>query len=173
MWRMRSFGDQDFARLDPTVLRVRAYLPPDIGLDLANTHLLFDLDTPKGNATGVLSLVEKSESTVTRKGGWFSEARTLRCHTLRLDKDSLTRFRKIQQLAAGQGEIHGSVRFNADFTNLNAQNSRFRLTVELMLNTQDGYFTLLDDAPMDFREALQKARHDSTEPNDEKAHHAR
>lgn len=160
MWKMRSFGPEDFGRIQPDQLRVKILLPQGFTLDLAKDKptLQFRITTEHGPSAGKVELTKVSESDVTEKVGIVTSVSVPKHeYVLKFADDSLATFATMQKLARGVGK-GAAVNLNVScFLEKIPEGAREgRLTVSLLLFPEDGYFVLLDNLKLQLPEPDKK-----------------
>ncbi len=158
MWKMRSFGPDDFAKIQPADMRVKVQVPPGCGLDFKEKPPRLDFTIESGGKTtvGKMVLEKVTEADVTEKAGAFS-SRTITHHQyeLKFTADSLTQFALLQKLVrtAEKGSTKLDLRVAVNFSDIPAPYAKgFNFTISLLLNPADGYFVFLDNARLNLTE---------------------
>jgi len=146
MVRMSTFDEQDFARLDADVVRVRIKLPQEFALDAGRSSLGVKVTAAAGVHYGDFKLEQEGAQGTTLSNGMFSGSAPGTAYTLKLSAPSRSEFRKLQAFVGrGQpGEVVISVvpilsSFPRDAATVN-------VWIDLLLTESQGYFTLLEGA---------------------------
>jgi len=152
MWKMHSFGAEDFARIKPEELRVKMLLPQGFELDFVKDkpHLDFKIETAHGASVGKIELAKVSQQQITKTSGLFNPTTTTQTeYELKLTDESLPAFNLLQKIARGQEKGRSTtINIGFNFAKTPKGNPDLTVTVSLLLFPQDGYFVLLDNAQL-------------------------
>ncbi|GAA4357119.1 hypothetical protein [Kangiella marina] len=150
MLSMSSFDEEDFAQITPET--IRAKITTDVADKFAEekTSLKFVLVSPSKKIDKTLPLKIVSE-TLGNEEHWFQEDSIKHVTVFKLSPSAIEDFKEIQQTIAekhptGSRQLHFSIRWGMDKQNPGP----YRLTAELLLDAEDGYFTLIDDFEIDY-----------------------
>jgi len=157
LWKLRSFNGNDLKTLKPEDIRIVVKLPDRIKLEPDKTTLNVTL-TPK----------DKNQTVIHETGGLMllSQGRSVPAdvpaahqgetwYLMKLNQESISSFKQFQQqLEPDMKQHYKSLSFRVDVklskdSLIEAQ--RLRITIWLRMTKEQGYFELLDNAPLTFK----------------------
>jgi len=150
MWKMHSFGTEDFARIKPEDLRVKVLLPQGFELDFVKDtpHLNFKIETAHGTSQGKIELEKVIQRDITKTSGFFNPTTTTQTeYELKFTDATLPAFSLLQKIARGQEKgRYVTIFIEFSFAKRPEGFVDMPFTVSLLLFPQDGYFVLFDNA---------------------------
>lgn len=154
MLRFAGFGAEDFARLDPSQLRVRISVPEGFEVDASKAQLTLKVERPDGSSRDIamgLDLLERSR--MPRSTGLFSPDRSMPTQTLRLTPESVAQLGSLRQDLIKRGRGRGGeatfgIQFGFAKRPPDARSAPF--WVDLKLATDQGWFVLFENAAVQF-----------------------
>lgn len=152
MLKMSNFDETDFVKLNPEDIRVkvRNNTPKNI---LRNNVLRYQYKGPEG-AIGESFSMELIKEDVETIEHWFADNSFEHNSLYKLDAEGIELFRKLQKnplLAMRKKE--GELKFSVTFKFTENTPERFSMSIDLLLNPEEGYFTLFDQHELDLTEA--------------------
>jgi len=144
--RMSTFDEQDFAALDPGVIRARIKLADGYALDPSRSWLGVQVASAAGVHEGEFRLEQVTQMRAPLAQGLFAGDATGTEYTLRLSDASAQEFRKLQAFVRqGQpGEV--VIRVVPILSAFPDEAASAPVWIDLLLSREDGYFTLVDAA---------------------------
>lgn len=148
MMRMSTFNERDFARLDPDVIRVRVTLPEGFSLNAQASTLGVRIGSAAGVHDSGFELEQEAAQAAVVADGLFARSKPGTAWTLRLAAPSKERFRELQAFVARARADEIVIRVNPRLTAAPASATTVNVWVDLLLSRAQGWFTLLDAAPV-------------------------
>jgi hypothetical protein len=154
MLKLRGFSPDDFAALDPNQVQMKVVMPVPLEPEPEKTRLelvFFSDDQDVKKYTFPMELVGVEEEV----RGWRRKT-TWRYFTLQITPEGKQDFVKLQHEIDDNMKTrkHGQLAAWAPFKEVpeGQMPEKATLSILLQLNKQDGFFTLIDEAEIDFRE---------------------
>lgn len=158
--RMSTFDEQDFAQLDPDVIRAIIKLPDGFELDTARSSLGVKLTSSAGDHFGDFRLEQITSMRTQLSAGMLSSDVVGTEYALKLSAPSKLEFRKLQTFV-GKGRPGNAVIAIAPVLSSFPEDATVATVwVDLLLSKDQGYFTLLNAAeiPMEAVRAASAGR---------------
>ena len=157
MLKLRGFSPDDFIALDPNDVMLKVMLPEPLEVDSEKTKIdvafLFDDQSVK-SYTFPLELINTEKETK----GWRRKT-TWQYFTLQITPEGKRAFVKLQREINQNMEMKSTGRLSASasFKKLPIEKmpDKAKMSLFLQLNKQDSFFTLIDEAEIDFSKVEQ------------------
>lgn len=152
MLKMSSFDETDFVKLKPEDIRVKVRNNTQENV-LRKNVLRYQYKGPEGaiDQSFSMELIDEDVETVEH---WFGDDSFQHSSWYKLDEEGIKLFNKLQQhpllaMRKKEGDFNFSVKFNLT----ESAPERFKISIDLLLNPGDGYFTLFDQHELDLTKA--------------------
>lgn len=148
MLEFRSFGKEDFIKIQPQDLRAKIQVDEPVLADVESAELALELTTEKGMREFKFPLLLLSEEKVAPVKGFFSNSAGKTEYSLKLSDEAVKNFIATQQII--QNEKSGKLSFSVKtgFQELPSEITEIGLSVFLKLSEDKGFVTLFDNAKM-------------------------
>jgi hypothetical protein len=162
MVRMSTFDEQDFAALDPDVVRVRITLPRAFVLDTRKSWLGVNLASSAGVHEGKFELSQVAVQPAVVPGGLFAPDEPGTEYTLRLAEHSRAPFKELQGFVKRGRPEQVTIRVVPILSSFPEDAASVDVWIDLLLSADAGFFTLLKGArvPMEQIRAASAAARD-------------
>lgn len=151
MLKFSGFDATSLAAIDGHQIRAKVTVTEPHTLNLEQTQLAMELETAKGFRRFTFPLQLISKTTVPAEHGLFSSSAAKTQYLLKVSDAGLKSFAEIQQLLVDKPERKGSLTVGAGFNNtLNGEASP-RMSIDLQLTQDEGFFTLIEDAELEIK----------------------
>lgn len=148
MMRMSRFNERDFARLDPDVIRVKVTLPDGFALDARRSALGVKVASAAGLHESAFELEQESLQPTRVSDGLLSRSVPATASTLRLAPPSKDKFRTLQTFIGRAPADEIEIRVMPRLASWPPQAQTGKVWIDLLLSSAQGWFTLLDGAPI-------------------------
>lgn len=148
MLSMSSFNEEDFLQIKPENIRTKITTNTSAKFIEKETYLTFKLINPQYKIDELLPLKIITEN-ISNEESWLGEKTLKHVTTLKLTAEGVQNFKDIQQLVLQNmmaDENRRIISFKWELDSKTAE--EITLTVDLLFDTQDGYFTLIEDFEM-------------------------
>ncbi|WP_105169926.1 hypothetical protein [Pseudoalteromonas sp. T1lg23B] len=152
MLELRDFNEQSFVALNPVEIRSKIRLSEPLTLDLAKITLSLSLENEKGFRNFTFPLVLENENKIAALEGLFSSQPANTEYTFRLSDIALKNFVETQKLFSDGIKRQGSFSIGASFNQESKEVQAAYISILLQLSDEEGFFTLLDNAEVDFKQ---------------------
>lgn len=151
MLEFRSFGKDDFVKIQPQDLRAKIQIDAPVLADVESTELALELTTDKGMRAFTFSLLLLREEKIAPVAGFFSTSAGKTEYTLKLSDEAIKNFIATQHII--QGEKSGKLNFSVKtgFEELPTDITEIGLSVFLQLSAETGFVTLFDNAKLEVK----------------------
>lgn len=146
MVKLGGFDEADFADIDPGEVRIRIQVDEGVVVDFDSTTLALSFLTRDTPLERKFPLVFQSEERTMVSSGVFSRPRPVRRLTLELGEPGQELFREAQQAVLAKDFQPREFTVNTRFHTIPADADSLRLSVDLQLAAEDGFFPLFKDA---------------------------
>ncbi|MBD3653550.1 hypothetical protein [Kangiella sp.] len=152
MLKMSSFDETDFVNLKAEDIRVKVRNNTQENV-LRNNVLRYQYRGPEGaiDESFSMELINENVETIEH---WFTDNSVQHSGWYKLDSEGIKLFKELQKdplLAMRKKE--GDFTFSVTFKLSKNAPERFMMSIDLLLNPEDGYFTLFDQHELDLKEA--------------------
>lgn len=152
MLKMSSFDETDFVNLKPEDIRVKVRNSTQENV-LTNNVLRYQYRGPEGaiDQSFSMELIKENVETIEH---WFTGNSYQHSGWYKLDAEGVKLFKELQKdplLAKRKKE--GELEFSVKFKLSENIPERFTISIDLLLNPEDGYFTLFDQHELNLTEA--------------------
>lgn len=152
MLKMSSFDETDFVKLNPDDIRVKVRNNTRENV-LKENVLRYQYRGPEGviDQSFSMELIDEDVETIEH---WFADDSFQHSSRYRLDAEGIELFKQLQQhplLAMRKKE--GEFKFSVTFKLTESAPERFNMSIDLLLNPEEGYFTLFDQHELDLTQA--------------------
>ena len=152
MLKMSSLDETDFVNLKPEDIRVKVRNSTSDNV-LSNNVLRYQYRGPEGaiDESFSMELIKENVETIEH---WFTDNSYQHSGWYKLDAEGIKLFKELQKdplLAMRKKE--GDFKFSVTFKLSESAPKRFMMSIDLLLNPEDGYFTLFDQHELDLTEA--------------------
>lgn len=155
MLKMRSFGKEDFAAIEPREILVTILLPDGYELNVDKTRLVAEIEAKeKSFYTGFGLRVQSVRNASIEPGFFGRESVQHKEYLLHLSEEGAKKFNEARSAALaapGKKQVRFEVSFSFAQIPENAEFARF--TIDLQLSKEEGFFRLVDDAKVRFKDA--------------------
>ncbi|MCW8856493.1 MAG: hypothetical protein OQJ95_03955 [Kangiella sp.] len=149
MLKMSSFDEEDFIRLNPEELRVRVRSNTKTNVIEAN-QLTYSYKDTETYIDQYLSLEKLEEEKIRTVKHWFKDDSVEHISWYRLDEEGVEQFRALQKHPFLQDkDREGTFELSVQTVYTEDSPLQFLLSVDLLLEPEDGYFTLFYDLEID------------------------
>ena len=161
MFRFMNFDKQDFDALNVSEIRARVSLSQPATIKAESARMALELGSEQGVRQFSFPLVLVSEKVLAGQDGFFTSLPDRTEYTFTLSDEAQENFQAVQRTSLNEGTKSG-FSVGVGFDNFPTDNTVVRLWIALQLSEEDGYFTLIDDAPV---EIDKEAGSESNQPN--------
>ncbi len=153
MLKLSSFDEQSILTIEPSLIRAKITVNEFIDIDLPNTKLGLSLENSQGKLQLQFPLAKISLTENSASDSFFSSSPASQTYLLQLSPDAIADFKKLQkQLKSSDKNTFGfsvAAKLNKqeDLTPEQEQERLF-MTIELKLNKNEEFFTLIDNAEL-------------------------
>ncbi|NVJ65707.1 MAG: hypothetical protein HWE16_04405 [Gammaproteobacteria bacterium] len=146
MWKMKSFDEDDFNQIRAQDLRVKFRTDKyvDVTEKSLTLQLKFSSNDEAHESKFELEQIEQGHET---KDPWFRKEYKEFYSVLRLSPESMRSFKKLQRSAASLRDSSKNVEFIVNFGFGENEPESYIMSIDLLLNPNQGYFTLFDEVP--------------------------
>lgn len=149
MIKMSSFDEEDFIQLNPEELRVRVRSNTKTNVIAAN-QLTYSYKDTEVYIDRYLSLEKLEEEQVRAVKHWFKDDSVEHISWYQLDEEGIEQFRALQQHPVLQDkDREGTFELSVQTVYTEDSPMQFLLSADLLLDPEDGYFTLFYDLEID------------------------
>lgn len=146
MWKMKGFDQNDFNRIKPQQIRVK--FRSDKFVDVTKKSLKLSIQSTKNKKTSkksfALEQINSGENLVNKLfGSDFIEYYSI----LRLTPDSMKQFSELQKTSLFHQKKGETLEFVISFNFYESEPPSYLMSIDLLLNPEDSYFTLFDEVP--------------------------
>ncbi|HEY9044163.1 MAG TPA: hypothetical protein VIN66_18420 [Rheinheimera sp.] len=152
MLEFRSFGKDDFVKIQPQDLRAKIQVDEPVLADVESVELALELATEKGMREFKFPLLLLREEKIAPVRGFFSHSAGKTEYTLKLSDEAVKNFISTQQII--QNEKSGKLNFSVKtgFERFPSEITEIGLSVFLKLSEEKGFVTLFDDAKLEVKQ---------------------
>lgn len=162
MAKMASFDDEDFLAIKPEEFRTKVQFDRDLEVDLDQTVFKLDLVTAKGEFTRKAAFVVMERHDLKPEKAWYSLGFEPENEVvLALNEAGQTAFREVQGHIRAKTIKGIAVTLKVRPKFAQAAEQDVQMTVQLLLNPKDGYFTMFD--AMDVHNEMDKVKQGKSE----------
>lgn len=144
MLKMRDFDETTLLAASSDEIRTRVTLDQGVAPDLEKMRLLLSLDLAKGERQFSFQLAMFSQRDYLQRGGFFQPDIARSEYVMKLTADSELAFQSLQRLIADESPNGLGVSLKIALDDDQKRRSGV-INVEIQIEQQDGYFTLIDD----------------------------
>ncbi len=145
---MAAFDEQEFARLDAEVVRIKITLPREFELDSEASWLGVEIASSAGSHASRFDLDQERTQATKASPGIFSADIVATEYVLRLRDSSKGSFRELQEFV-GKGRAQDvAIRVVPRLARYPDDARSVTVWIELQLSEREGYFTLVDGATL-------------------------
>ena len=149
MIKMSSFDEDDFIQLNPEELRVRVRSNTETNV-IASNQLTYSYKDTETYIDRYLSLEKLEEEKVRTVKHWFKDDTVEHISWYKLDEEGVEQFRALQQHPVLQDkDREGTFELSVQTVYTEDSPMQFLLSADLLLDPEDGYFTLFYDLEID------------------------
>ena len=151
MLEFRSFGKDDFVKIQPRDLRAKIQVEEPVLADVNNAELTLGLTTEKGMREFNFPLVLLREEKIAPVTGFFSKSAGKTEYTLKLSDEAVKNLIATQQIV--QDEKSGKLNFSVKtgFEKFPSEITEIGLSVFLKLSEEKGFVTLFENAKLEVK----------------------
>lgn len=147
--KMSGFDEDDFINLKPEDIRVRVRSNTRSNV-LAANQLSYNYKGSEAYIEECLTLVKLEEENIKTIEHWFREDSFEHISWYQLDKDGIEQFRSLQRHPILKNkEREGSFELSIQTVYTDDSPTKFELSVDLLLDPEEGYFTMFEDLEID------------------------
>lgn len=147
--KMSSFDEEDFIQLNPEELRVRVRSNTKTNVIAAN-QLTYSYKDTETYIDRYLSLEKLEEEKVRTVEHWFKDDSVEHISWYKLDEEGIEQFRALQKHPVLQDkDREGTFELSVQTVYTEDSPMQFLLSADLLLDPEDGYFTLFYDLEID------------------------
>ena len=150
MLQYRNFDEQSFASLNPSQIRSKIRLSKPFTLNLEAIKLSLSVENEKGLRNFTFPLTLEKQEIIAEQQGFFSTSSAKTEYTFRLSEQAVESFSETQNLMAEDVKGNASFSIGAGFNEKLQEGQSVKLSILLLLDEEDGYFTLIEDAEVEF-----------------------
>lgn len=149
MMKMSGFDEDDFIKLTPEDIRVRVRSNTKVNV-LAANQLSYSYKGSEAYIEECLTLVKLEEENIKTIEHWFREDSFEHISWYQLDKEGIEQFRSLQRHPILKNtDREGSFELSIQTVYTEDSPNQFELSVDLLLNPEDGYFTMFEGLEID------------------------
>lgn len=151
MLKLSSFDEQSLVSINPASIQAKITVNSFLNIDLVNTKLGLSLENSKGQLALLFPLEKLTLTQNSANDSFFSSSPANQTYLLQLSPDAIIDFNKLQsQLKISEKNTFGfsvaaKLKKQKNLTKAQKIEPLF-MTIELKLNEDEAFFTLLDKA---------------------------
>ena len=148
MMKMSGFDEDDFIKLNPEVIRVKVRSNTKVNV-LAANQLSYSYKGSEAYIDDCLSLILIKEDIRTVEH-WFKDDSFEHIGWYQLDSEGIAKFKAMQQHPILQNkDREGTFELTIQTVYSDSSPNQFELSVDLLLDPKEGYFTMFEDLEID------------------------
>ncbi|WP_251767097.1 hypothetical protein [Shewanella indica] len=152
MLSLSSFDEQDFAELNPRVIRSQILIDEPGKLKIDATELTLELDTSQGVSRYSFPLKLESIQVIPQNEGLFSSSPAQNHYQLALTDTAINSFQQVQTLINTETPTQYSFSIDAGLDEMSKPVKEITLSVLIKLTEDQGYLTLIDNATLNLEQ---------------------
>ncbi|MCG7562470.1 hypothetical protein [Pseudoalteromonas sp. McH1-42] len=152
MLKYRNFDEQSFAALNPSQIRSKIWLSEPFTLNMEKINLSLSLVNERGHSNFTFPLILVKRDKIAAQEGFFSSEPAKTEYTFRLSELAVNNFQKTQNLLSQKVHQKLSFSIGAGFNEEPEDGETVYISISLQLEDNEGYFTLINEAEVDFRQ---------------------
>lgn len=152
MLSLSSFDEQDFAELNPRVIRSQILIDEPGKLKIDATELTLELDTSQGISRYSFPLKLESTQVIPQNEGLFSSSPAQNHYQLALTDTAINSFQQVQTLINTETPAQYSFSIDAGLDEMSKPVKEITLSVMIKLTEEQGYLTLIDNATLNLKQ---------------------
>ena len=145
----RSFDEQDFIDINPSVIRAKIHLDQPVRIDPSQTLMTLRLETSKGVISDQFSLRLLAENTIPAEQGLFFDTAAKSEYLLALDDDALASFKRVQSEINNQQSGKFRLAVSTDLEGVPRSVDTIQFSIFIKLKEESNYITLVDEAELE------------------------
>jgi hypothetical protein len=154
MVRMSRFNEKDFAALDANVIRARVFVDQGFEIDPDRSELTVELDSGDRSQMRRFGLTQERGYADVQPHGLLTAGRTRQVYILRLSEVDQRQFEALQAFVKPQKVDFVKLNVEVGLKSVPAGATALQLSLDLLLNADQGYLPLLEDASLPIGKAL-------------------
>lgn len=155
MLKFRDFDGQSFTELNPSQIRSKIQLSGPFTLEIEKINLSLSVENDKGLRHFKFPLALEKQQSIAAKEGIFSSQPAKSEFTFRLSELAIEQFTELQNVLLEDkiGKVSFSVAFSGgNFKEEPKEDQPATISISLQLEEKNGYFTLIKETEVDFRQ---------------------